>query len=392
MKFFKKISIILFILFLSSTLIGQGIEFFHGSFDEALEKAKVENKLIFVDFYTSWCGPCKQMTKDIFPLEEVGNFYNEHFVCCKVDAEKGEGIALAKKYGIRGYPTFLFADANGNSVHSGIGGKSVEKFIELGKIALDPSKRLNAKKEKFESGKMSREEVLEYLNTLLSAGGNVTKVLNHHLSSLSEEETYSEETFKLIKNYAIRFEEEAFQFLITNREKYYPIVGKKKIEYFIYSKYRDAAFKLKSRGKSYENVMTNVSKNGFDYTERIGEYVEMMSCLILKKNAEQFIEKSKAYLQKHSSIDTKLNTFKVAAMFFIMVKGLDEYVLQLKDELLAADKNLEDDIYDSMGYGYLFGEKYEEALNCFNKIKVPLSNHTKKVIETIKKKMKHTQK
>jgi uncharacterized protein YyaL (SSP411 family) len=59
-------------------------------------KAKKENKLIFVDAYASWCGPCKLMVKNIFPLKTVGDYYNSHFINAKIDMEKGEGIELAK--------------------------------------------------------------------------------------------------------------------------------------------------------------------------------------------------------------------------------------------------------------------------------------------------------
>lgn len=77
------------------------------SLDKALEKAKVENKLVFMDCYTSWCGPCKMMAEKILPLKEVGEYMNGRFVCIKVDMEKGEGPKLAQKYQVSAYPTFL---------------------------------------------------------------------------------------------------------------------------------------------------------------------------------------------------------------------------------------------------------------------------------------------
>ncbi len=68
----KKQVLIIFVLFFSVLGFSQGIVFEQGTWKEVLEKAKQTNKPIFIDVYTSWCGPCKKMSKDIFPLAEVG--------------------------------------------------------------------------------------------------------------------------------------------------------------------------------------------------------------------------------------------------------------------------------------------------------------------------------
>ena len=88
-----------------------GINFLHGTtWAEAVAKAKAENKLIFIDFYTQWCGPCLNMAQTVFSLPTVGYYYNQTFINLKIDAEEGEGVTLAKKYGVRSYPTYAFID------------------------------------------------------------------------------------------------------------------------------------------------------------------------------------------------------------------------------------------------------------------------------------------
>ena len=72
-----------------------------------LEQAKKENKLIFMDCYTSWCGPCKMLAKEVFTDPDVAAFFNEKFVNAKVDMEKGEGPALKKQYGVNAFPTLF---------------------------------------------------------------------------------------------------------------------------------------------------------------------------------------------------------------------------------------------------------------------------------------------
>ena len=109
----KHIVIVLFTSLLSTTLFSQGIAFEQGTFTEALEKAKKEDKILFMDAYTEWCGPCKMMSKDVFPQKEVGDFFNEHFVSIKIDMEQGEGIGLRETYDVNSFPTLLFIDASG---------------------------------------------------------------------------------------------------------------------------------------------------------------------------------------------------------------------------------------------------------------------------------------
>ena len=99
---------------------GKGIEFFKGSWEEALQKAKDENKNLFVDFYATWCGPCKQLKKS-FKDKEVGAYYNKNFINVSIDGETREGKELMYRYQIQGYPTLLIVDSNGKVKTKSIG-------------------------------------------------------------------------------------------------------------------------------------------------------------------------------------------------------------------------------------------------------------------------------
>jgi thiol-disulfide isomerase/thioredoxin len=144
-------------LFIGALALAQGIKFEDSNFAAILAKAKKENKLVFVDAYASWCGPCKLMVKNIFPLQTVGDFYNSHFVNAKIDMEKGEGIGLAKKYNVKAFPTYLFINGDGEEVHRTLGYVEEKDFIQFAKDAEDPNKRLTALKQKFENGEKDPE-------------------------------------------------------------------------------------------------------------------------------------------------------------------------------------------------------------------------------------------
>jgi thiol:disulfide interchange protein len=110
-----------------------GIQFYNGSFEDAINNAKKENKLIFLDIYATWCGPCKKLKANTFTNKEVSEFYNKTFINMELDGEKGEGLLLAKKYGVKGYPTLLFIDTNGTIVSETAGYYNSSEFLTLGK-------------------------------------------------------------------------------------------------------------------------------------------------------------------------------------------------------------------------------------------------------------------
>ena len=108
-----------------------------GSWTDALPKAKEEDKLIFLDAYASWCGPCKFMARTTFTENEVGTFFNEQFINFKMDMEKDpDGPRLSKKYGLEAYPTLYFIDKNEKMVHMSIGALNVKELLAEAQIAL----------------------------------------------------------------------------------------------------------------------------------------------------------------------------------------------------------------------------------------------------------------
>ena len=90
----KKISVLLSFVVLTLATLGQGIRFV-SSYEEALKKASDSKKPVFIDVYTQWCGPCKMMAAQTFPLKEVGDFFNKNFISLQLDAETPEGKILA---------------------------------------------------------------------------------------------------------------------------------------------------------------------------------------------------------------------------------------------------------------------------------------------------------
>lgn len=111
----------------------EGIQFFKGTFQEALEKAKTENKPIFLDLYATWCGPCKKLKKTTFKDDEVGAYFNSHFINLAIDGETPEGKKLMQKYDARSYPSLFILDSNGIVKTSATGFHKPHQLVNFGR-------------------------------------------------------------------------------------------------------------------------------------------------------------------------------------------------------------------------------------------------------------------
>lgn len=128
--------LLLLALTISSFALSAQVKFESGTLRSLIEKASTENKLIFVDCYAVWCGPCKQMDANVFSRKDVGDFMNNNFINAKFDMEKGEGLSIAKKYNISSYPTFLILNKRGEEVGRLVGSSDGPEFINRVQEAL----------------------------------------------------------------------------------------------------------------------------------------------------------------------------------------------------------------------------------------------------------------
>lgn len=169
----------------------QGIIFFEGTWKEAMAKAKAEDKILFVDSYTTWCGPCIRMAKSVFTQESVGNFFNQNFINIKLDMEKEDGISFGHKFPVKAYPTLYFLDGDGKVIKKVQGGQQAEGLISLGENALKQNDKSGKYVEEYEAGNRDYDFVLNYVKALNLAGKPSLKISNDYLNSnpaISEEQ------------------------------------------------------------------------------------------------------------------------------------------------------------------------------------------------------------
>lgn len=132
----KKPVILFAVTFLIVSTSYSQVHFEPLSWQQALGKARQENKMIFIDVYTTWCTYCRQMDASTFSLPEVGDFHNEHFINLRYDALKADGIAIRNSYRLLGFPTLLYLDPQGMVVKKTAGYQSKELLLENSQMAF----------------------------------------------------------------------------------------------------------------------------------------------------------------------------------------------------------------------------------------------------------------
>lgn len=259
------------ILFLTYTVNGQGIDFFHGSLDEAKTLSQKTGKLIFIDCYTSWCGPCKRMASQVFTLEDVGKYYNENFVNMKIDMEKEEGPSVSRTYGITAYPTLIFIDHKGQLVLRKVGGTDGPGFIELGRQAAaknDLSPQYGAQ---FDAGDHSPELVYKYIKALNEAEKSSGKVANLYFKE--NPKPNGEWDYKIIYEATQTLDSKAFELYEKNQKniaKYY------------------STDQIKAKN---ESLINNSIKRAIEFQSNdIANQVKAFASKNLNQNAAQYYE------------------------------------------------------------------------------------------------------
>jgi thiol-disulfide isomerase/thioredoxin len=141
----------------------RSISFDSSSLENSLTKAKSDNRLIFVDCYTSWCGPCKEMSKLVFTQDSVADFFNAHFVNVKLDMEKGEGPALQKEFHVEAYPTYLLLNSNRRIIYRFAGAVPADTFLSRIRKGMDTMNQIAVLNERYNSGERTKDLLQQYI-------------------------------------------------------------------------------------------------------------------------------------------------------------------------------------------------------------------------------------
>ncbi|MGF1924860.1 MAG: thioredoxin family protein [Bacteroidia bacterium] len=242
----------------------------------ALAKAKAQKKPVFVDCYTTWCGPCKGMDATVFKTDSVADFFNSKFINVKLDMEKGEGPAAGKTYQVGAYPTYLLFDENGNQIYKFVGGMPANEFMAKIRIGINPKNEIATREARYAAG--DRDHAL--LSALIKQKFKqkeiepAKKLTAEYFALLSPNEKVLPENWFLFGEsfesmYISALGSTNFTYLLAHYKAFSNSIGKEIVDRKIYASYKKLAENCLS-GYYFKNHPYSSSE--FDgYTEQVNK-------------------------------------------------------------------------------------------------------------------------
>ena len=209
------------LVLLASRSSGQQVAFQKGSWNDMLARAKAENKLIFVDVYATWCGPCKMLDRFVFTDKQVAKTFNTLFLNYKVDAERGEGRTIAQKYMVQAYPTALFVDGNGQLIDSWVGSKPAHEFEQEGQRIFRKTPAgmtLSLYDASYREGNRQSAFMSMYLRLRRSVGLETASLLDDYVKSLPTDSLSTPPITSLLLAHTTTCRGAAFETLFSRRQ------------------------------------------------------------------------------------------------------------------------------------------------------------------------------
>lgn len=227
MKFI--ISILALMLCYNTVQCQEGTVFHNLTLEQALAKAKAEDKMVFMDCYTIWCGPCKYMDKEIFPQKKMGDFFNSKFICVKFDMERGEGEILKEKYVTTSYPTYFIIRPDGIVQHKLVGSSSPDYFIERVSRGLNEKTSMIYLEKEFQKGKMDNKRLMDYWTMLKSANEvkRAAEIESQLVKRLSDSEITNKYYWSLFEN--SDYGKNGFNIILKHYDGYKKSIGEEEI-------------------------------------------------------------------------------------------------------------------------------------------------------------------
>lgn len=316
----------------------QGIQFYDGTWEEAKAKAASEDKLIFVDAYAEWCGPCKRMAKTVFTDEGVGEYFNAQFVNMKIDMEKDMGRKFGQSYPVSAFPTLFFIDKNGDVLKKVVGGRGVEEFLALGESIAGSYDRSGDLAKLYEEGDRSYEVVLKYVKALNNANKSSLKIANDYLRD--SQDMTQEQRAEFLYEALTTADSRLFNLFVKEKET----ITKLKGEASVQQKIEDACWNTIETAISFESpeLLTEAKEKMSTYgQDKSSEFQYYADYRYAKATANvSLLDESALNIAKHIASDDAEKLHDICNEI-LQYKNLNPEILKSSEKIakMAADKS-----------------------------------------------------
>lgn len=208
----------------------------------ALNQAEEQNKVLFLDIYAVWCGPCKKMNNEVFSDPFVAGYYNKNFINAKVDGESQFGTILAREFGLKGYPSMYYIDHSKFAYSVLVGFRPSENFLDYGKMIDSVKNDLKNYAESFEAGTLNNQDLKDYIKLLSNIDYKepIIKITNAFINSMDTDVILDPDNKYLIINSPLIFESEQFQYILKNNDTLTNLWGIEDYTHFLESVFQEA--------------------------------------------------------------------------------------------------------------------------------------------------------
>lgn len=333
----------------------EGMNFEHlPSWKDVLAKAKQENKMVFLDCYTTWCGPCKVMSAQVFTKKEVGDFYNANFINAKVQLDTTakddehvkrwyqDGHDIAKQYKVRAFPTYLIFNSQGEIVHRFVGSMPPAEFIAAGKEILNPDNQYYTQIKKYEAGDKSPATLLRIVELAQKAYDDAAlqKYSEEYLATQSN--LYTKENLTLLYSLTNSTDDKGFGIALNEQEKADKILEKpgasaavvKRIvlnQEFVKLLRKDGDIDFTEYDKMLNEKYPKQAKNISDFSK--------MYYYRRKKNWDEFVKYADEVVKEGDTSPGNLNDYAWTVFENVTDKALLEKAANWSKESLKKDDN-----------------------------------------------------
>ncbi|MHA7101591.1 thioredoxin family protein [Roseivirga pacifica] len=314
--------------------------------EKAFEKAKADNKVVFVDVYTDWCGYCHKLDNEVYTNEQVISYFNENFINIKFDAETQWGYQKAQAYAVDGYPTLLFLTTN-EDVYEEIGGfVPSPTLLAYAEEVQSSWAKLPILAAQYERGTISKGETLEYIDALERRDvEKANEVAATYLKGLNDADYLEIETLWLASRFENYLEAETYMYITAHKDLMVETHGQSEYEDYIKAVYNDNLLLAIKYGDEtlLNRIVIELIPEFVPETEQAeAAYITKTLYYGQREDFDNYVIESNAYLNNHVLPEDKKNFMFSQAVEILNnyeSKRLYEHAVELLKQCRRMDKD-----------------------------------------------------